>query len=122
MTTRPLLFALLLLGSTATSAGEYADGWTPDGIKQAVDACTNELVEGVWNNTKREQGIDPDRPLTPELRKQLAPQIEAFHGLCDCTVKNTAKKFGSVAFHKDTDAAGRYAQELMKKGTCKRPQ
>jgi hypothetical protein len=122
MTTRPLLFALLLLGSIAASAGEYADGWTADGIKQAVDACTNELVEGVWNNTKKDQGIDPDRPLTPELRKQLAPQIEAFHRLCDCTVKNTAKKFGSVAFHKDTDAAGRYAQELVKKGTCTRPQ
>jgi hypothetical protein len=122
MTTRPLLFSLLLLGPGAAFAGEYADGWTPEGIKQAVDACTNELVEGVWNNTKKDQGIDPDRPLTPELRKQLAPQIEAFHGLCDCTVKNTAKKFGSVAFHKDTDAAGRYAQELVKKGTCKRPQ
>ena len=122
MTIRRLLLALALLVPVAAPAGEYADGWTPDGIKQAVDACTNELVEGVWNNTKKEQGIDPDRPLTPELRKQLAPQIEAFHGLCDCTVKNTAKKFGSVAFHKDTDAAGRYAQELVKKGTCKRPQ
>ena len=122
MTIRRLLLALALLVPVAAPAGEYADGWTPDGIKQAVDACTNELVEGVWNNTKKDQGIDPDRPLTPELRKQLAPQIEAFHGLCDCTVKNTAKKFGSVAFHKDTDAAGRYAQELVKKGTCKRPQ
>jgi hypothetical protein len=122
MTSRPLLFALLLLGPAAAFAGEYAAGWTPEGIKQAVEACTNELVEGAWTNTKKDQGIDADRPLTPELRKQLAPQIEAFHGLCDCTVKHTAKKFGSTAYHKEADAVGRYAQELVKKGTCKRPQ
>jgi len=122
MTMPRLLLASLLLGPVAAAAGEYADGWTPDGIKQAVEACTNELVEGAWSNTKREQGIDGDRPLTPELRKQLAPQIEAFRGLCDCTVKHTAKKFGSAAYHKEADAVGRYAQELVKKGTCKRPQ
>ena len=122
MTMRRLLFALLLLGPAAAFGGEYADGWTPEGIKQAIEACTNELVEGAWNNTKKDQGIDADRPLTPELRKQLAPQIEAFHGLCDCTVKHTAKKFGSTAYHKEADAVGRYAQELVKKGTCKRPQ
>jgi hypothetical protein len=122
MTIRRLLVVLAVLGSVAARGAEYAEGWTPDGIKQAVDACTNELVEGAWNNTKKDQGIDADRPLTPELRKQLAPQIEAFHGLCDCTVKNTAKKFGSAAYHKDADAVGRYAQDLVKKGTCKRPQ
>ena len=122
MTMRRLLLTLVLLGPLAAPAGEYAEGWTPEGIKQAVEACTNELVEGAWANTKREQHIDADRPLTPELRKQLAPQIETFHGLCDCTVKNTAKKFGSAAYHKEPDAVGRYAQDLVKKGTCKRPQ
>jgi len=122
MTMRPALFALLLVGPAAVIAGEYVDGWTPDGIEQLVEACTNELVEGVWNNTKKDQGIDADRPLTPELRKQLAPQIEAFRGLCDCTVKNSAKKFGATAYHKDAAAVGRYAQDLVKKGTCKRPQ
>ena len=122
MTIRRFLYAFLLLGPAAAFAGEYADGWTPEGIKQAVEACTNELVEGAWTNTKKDQGIDPDRPLTPELRKQLAPQLQAFHGLCDCTVKHTAKKFGSAAYHKDADAVGRYAQDLVKKGTCKRPQ
>jgi len=122
MTIRRCLVALLLLGPVAAFAGAYADGWTDDGIKQAVEACTNELVESAWNNTKKDQGIDADRPLTPELRKQLAPQIEAFRGLCDCTVKNSAKKFGATAYHKDAAAVGRYAQDLVKKGTCKRPQ
>jgi hypothetical protein len=122
MTMRRLLLTLVLLGPIAALAGEYAEGWTPEGIKQAVEACTNELVEGAWANTKREQHIDADRPLTPELRKQLAPQIEAFLGLCDCTVKHTAKKFGSAAYHKEPDAVGRHAQDLVKKGTCKRPQ
>jgi hypothetical protein len=122
MTMRPVLFALLLIAPAAAFAGPYADGWTDEGVAQAVEVCTNELVQGAWNNTKKDQGIDADRPLTPEIRKQLAPQIEALRGLCDCTVKNAAKKFGAAAYHKDTDAVGRYAQDLVKKGTCKKPQ
>ena len=123
MTILRLLVSLALLGPTAAArAGEYADGWTPEGLKEAVAACTNELVDGAWTNTKRQQGIDADRPLTPELRKQLGPQIEALHGLCDCTVKHAAKKFGKTAYHKDGAAVGRYAQDLVNRGTCKRPQ
>jgi hypothetical protein len=120
MTMRSLL-ALVLAATVlpAHGAGEYADGWTPAGIDEAIKACTDELVDGAWANTKREQGIDPAKPMTAEIRAQLAPQIEGFRKLCDCTVKASAKKYGLEAYKRDHEAVGRYAQELVKRGTCK---
>jgi hypothetical protein len=116
----PLLVILTAL--PARAADEYADGWTPAEIEAAVGVCTDELVEGAWANTKRDQGVDPAKPLTPEIRKRLAPQIEGFRKLCDCTVKASAKKYGREAYKRDADAVGRYAQELVKRGTCKGPE
>ena len=110
-----------MTGTTSRAADEYADGWTPKALEEAVDACTNELVEGAWANTKRAQGVDPAKPMTPEIRKQLAPQIAGFRDLCSCTVKASAKKYGRKAYQTDADAVGRYAQDLVKRGTCKPP-
>ena len=120
----PFLLLALILGAAAFAHGadEYADGWTPKGIDEAVGACTEELVDGAWTNTKREQGVDPAKPLTPEIRAQLAPQIDGFRKLCDCTVKASAKKYGREAYKRDGEAVGRHAQELVKRGTCKPPQ
>jgi hypothetical protein len=124
MTERPLAFVFLVLVVAAPvgGAGEYADGWTSKGLEEAVGACTDELVDGAWMNTKREQGVDPAMTMTPEIRQQLAPQIAAFRKLCSCTVHETAKKYGRDAYRRDADAVGRYAQELVKRGTCKPPQ
>lgn len=101
------------------AADAYKDGWTPKALDEAVGACTDALVEGAWENTKREQGADPAMPLTPEIRKQLAPQIESFRGLCHCTVKATARKYGKTDFEKQPEAMERYAKELVTSGRCK---
>ena len=63
--------------------------------------------------------VTKSRDQAEEIRKQLEPQIVAFRGLCDCTVKATAKKYGRAAYRKDADAVGRYAQDLVKRGVCK---
>lgn len=111
-------------GTTAErnrTGASYRDGWTPAGIEQAVAACTEELVEGAWRNTEQAQGVEAYRPLTPELRRQLAPQIEGFRTLCDCTVRETAKRYGKADYGRNGDAVERYAVELVERGTCKAP-
>jgi hypothetical protein len=116
----PVLVALLV-ATLPAAAAEYANGWTELTIDEAVEACTEALVQGAWENTKREQKVDPKRPLTPEIRKQLAPQIEALNRLCECTVKETAKKYGQKDYEKKPDEVQRYTLDLVKRGVCKAP-
>jgi len=119
-----MLRLLVLLGcacASALAADAYRDGWTPRALRDAAAACTESLVQGVWENTKREQGADPKRPLTPELRKQLAPQIDAFRALCDCTVRETAKRYGKRDWEQQGDAVARYGADLVRRGVCKGP-
>ena len=85
-----LLFGLV--AATAHAADGPKPGWTPEALADASAGCTEGLVQGAWDNTKREQGVDPARPLTPEIRKQLAPQIAAMKKLCACAVREAAKR------------------------------
>ncbi|HXJ34308.1 MAG TPA: hypothetical protein VMS22_09765 [Candidatus Eisenbacteria bacterium] len=119
---RALVLLLLAAASAALASDTYKDGWTPNTIRDAVGACTDALVDGAWENTKRDQGIDPKRQMTPELRKQLEPQIDAFRRLCDCTVRETAKKYGAKDYERQSDVVQRYTVELVQRGTCKGPQ
>jgi hypothetical protein len=122
MRTAPSALVLpLLLAALPAGAGEYRPGWTPTAIEEAATACTEALVQGAWENTKREQNVDPKKPLTPEIRKQLAPQIKALERLCDCTVKETAKKYGQEDYEKKPDEVQRYTLDLVKRGVCKAP-
>ena len=110
----------LLVGS-APAAEPYAEGWTKDSVNEAIDSCTEQIVKGAWANTKKAQGVDPKMKMTPEIRKQLAPQIAKFRELCKCTVTEAAKKFGRKKYETDPEAVGSYAQELVKNGTCTPP-
>jgi hypothetical protein len=82
----------------APAAGHGAEAekpaWTAQELDTEVAACTEALVKGAWENTKRAQDIDPKAELTPEMRKQLAPQIAGLQKVCDCAVREAAKKFG----------------------------
>jgi hypothetical protein len=120
---RGVLVLLLLgvVGRAAHSADGYADGWTKETLAEAIGACSDELNERTWKNTLRDQGIDPATAMPPEIRRALEPQIAARRGLCECTVKETAKKYGRAAYRKDAEAVGRYAEDLVKRGVCKRP-
>jgi hypothetical protein len=113
--------AILLIAALPAAAAEYRDGWTPAAIDEAVGACTEALVQGAWENTKRSQGADPKLPLTPEIRKKLAPQIEGLERLCDCTVKETAKQHGRKDYENEPDTVERWAVDLVKRGVCKGP-
>src|SRR5262245_51979632 len=94
-----LLVSALLFGSTAASHGKDApkeklkEGWTPELVGEASAECTEALVQGSWENTKREQGVDPSLKLTDDFRKQLAPEIAAMKKLCTCAVREGAKRY-----------------------------
>jgi hypothetical protein len=111
----------MMLATTTVLAAEYKDGWTPATLKEAVAACTDELVDSAWKNTKKEAGANPDAPLTPEIRKEIAPQIVEFNNLCDCVVRESAKKFDKDAYRKNGKEVDDYAVSLIDKGTCKAP-
>ena len=112
---------LVLLASAALAADVYKDGWTPKGIDQAIAACTEALTKSAWQNTLTHEKMDPATPLTPEVRKQIAPQIVGLKTLCDCTIKATAKKYGEKDYRTKPDVMDRYAIDLVHAGTCKRP-
>lgn len=118
---RILPIALVLLSTSVVFAAEYKDGWNPTTLKEAVSACTEELVDSAWQNTKKDAGVNPDAPLTPEIRKEIQPQIDEFNKLCDCVVKESAKKFGKEAYRANGKEIDEYAVALIDKGTCKAP-
>src|SRR5690242_2832906 len=68
-------------------------GWTEANVKSASDDCTEALVQGMWENTKKDQGVDASKPLTDEIRKQLEPQIAPMRKLCTCAVREGAKRY-----------------------------
>ena len=72
-----ILGVTLASGVMAFAAGPYKAGWTTTDLDQAAEGCTGELVQGAWVNTKKDQHVDPDMEMTPEIRKQLEPQIKA---------------------------------------------
>lgn len=111
----------MLLAATAAMAAEYKDGWNETTLKEAVGACTDELVDSAWENTKKEAGVDPAAPLTSEIRKEIQPQIDEFTTLCDCVVRESAKKFGKEAYRANDKEIDEYAIQLIEKGTCKAP-
>jgi len=113
--------ALLMCIAAPVAAGELADGWTPQALKEANEACTEGFVEGAWENTKQAQGVDPDMKMTPEIRKKLEPKIAVFRALCECTVRETAKKIGRKAYERDNAAVEKIAREVIETGVCKPP-
>ena len=111
--------AAVLAVTTASAETALKPGWTPTGLTEATGACTEELVQGAWRNTKRDQGIDPARPLTPELRTQLAPQIKSFEGLCACVVREAATRYGKADIDRGAPALDKVVTELVNRGVCR---
>lgn len=116
------LFACLLLAApVGVPAAEPArPEWTPEQLKAESAACTDELVKGAWENTKRDQQLDPKLEMTPEIRKQLAPQIAGLAAVCDCAVREAAKRFGRGDANKSEFQ--RFAIETVTSGKCRPPQ
>jgi hypothetical protein len=117
---RVLVIGLLACAVLPVRAADGSKpGWTPRALDESTAACTEELVRGAWENTKRDQGVDPAKPLTPEIREQLAPQIAAMKKLCGCAVREGAKKYSAAeakASPKDLDT---FVADVVARGVCK---
>jgi len=110
---------LALLPMTLAVAGELKAGWTPELLASETEDCTRALVEGAWENTKREQGADPSMPLTDEIRKQLEPQIASMKALCVCAVRAGAERYTKAEADKTPADLDSFVTDTVAKGDCK---
>jgi len=111
------LLALVL--ATPADAGEMKAGWTPELLASETDDCTEALVQGAWDNTKREQGADAALAMSPEIRKQLEPQIAAMKKLCECAVRAGAERYTKAEADKTPADLDNFVTETIANGTCK---
>jgi hypothetical protein len=122
---RTTLAVLALVAAVASAADappttpKPKDGWTGDELASATDGCTEQLVQGTWDNTKRAQGVNPSKPLTPEIRAELAPQIEAMRKLCACAVREASKRYSKKEAEGSPKDLDRFVADVIARGVCK---
>src|SRR5262245_54696185 len=68
---RTILILVTLIAVRVHGADGLKPGWTTETLADATSSCSDTLIEGAWANTQREQGVDPARPMTAEIREQL---------------------------------------------------
>ena len=112
---------LVVLVSTCRGAraGELKAGWTAEGLAIETADCTKTLVQGAWNNTKREQGVDPGMPLTEEVMKEIEPQIASMRKLCACAVRAGAEHYTKAEADRAPVDLDRFLADTIAKGACK---
>jgi len=111
---------LCLVLATPAGAGErLKTGWTPAALASASAECTEALVQGTWENTKREQGGDPSAPLTDDIRKKLAPEIASMKKLCACAVREGAKRYTKAEAEAGPADLEHAVSESISKGICR---
>ncbi len=114
------IVGVFVLTAAPAGAGEKVKaGWTSEALDEASAECTEALVQGTWENTKREQGADPSKPLTDEIRKTLAPQIASMKKLCTCAVREGAKRYTRAEAEAGPADLERAVSESIAKGICK---
>ena len=119
---RVLVVAFLLMISMSTSVraeGDLKAGWTKKLLDSETEDCTEATVKDAWENTKRDQGVDPSLPLTPEVRKKLAPQIAAMKKLCACAIREAAKRYTRAEAEATPGDLQQFIADTVAKGTCK---
>ena len=116
-------WGVMLAAATPADAAQAADqlkeGWTSEAVADASAQCTEALVQGAWENTKREQGVDPSLPLTDEFRKQLGSEIAAMKKLCACAVREGAKRYTRAEAEAIPADLERAVSESIAAGKCK---
>jgi len=120
--TRTLLVTLVLVLSMSTSvraADDFKAGWTKKLIDSETADCTEATVKDAWENTKSQQGVDPSLPLTPEVRKKLAPQIAALKKMCACAIREAAKHYTRAEAETTPSDLQQFIADTVAKGTCK---
>jgi hypothetical protein len=117
---RHAIASLLVVALPAlAAAGELKAGWTEELLATETSECTETLVAGAWENTKRDQGADPALAMTPEIRKQLEPQIASMKGLCACAVRAGAERYTKAEADKTPADLDTFVLETIDKGSCK---
>jgi hypothetical protein len=114
-----VLIACLLPVSAMSAGGGLKAGWTTEAVDGASAECTEALIQGTWENTKREQGIDPSKPFPDEMRKQLASEIAKMKKLCACAVREGAKRYTRAEAEAGPADLERAVSESIEKGVCK---
>lgn len=120
--TRMLMVTFSLVLSTSTfvqAADDYKAGWTKKLIDSETADCTEATVKDAWENTKSQQGVDPSLPLTPEVRKQLEPQIAAMKKMCACAIREAAKRYTRAEADATPSDLQQFIADTVAKGTCK---
>jgi hypothetical protein len=121
---RPLIMSVAVVLSLAgpcrgARAGELKPGWTANVLATETADCTKTLVQGAWDNTKREQGVDPGMPLTEEVMKELEPQIASMRKLCACAVRAGAEHYTKAEAERAPADLDRFVADTIAKGACK---
>jgi len=117
-----LVLALLLtafLSTLAAAEGDFKAGWTKKLLDSETEDCTEATVKAAWENTKRDQGVDPSLPLTPDVRKKLAPQIAAMKKLCACAIRAAAKRYTRAEAEATPSDLQQFIADTVANGTCK---
>jgi hypothetical protein len=120
--TRTLLATLVLVLSVSAfvqAADDFKAGWTKKLIDAETADCTEATVKDAWENTKSQQGADPSLPLTPEIRKQLEPQIAAMKKMCACAIREAAKRYTRAEAEATPSDLQQFIADTVAKGTCK---
>jgi hypothetical protein len=117
---RSVLVSIVLLTSAPAGAdSEIKDGWTPKLLASEAADCTDATVRDAWENTKRQQGLDPAMPLTAKIRKELAPEIAAMKKLCACAIREAAKRYTKAEADASPSDLQSFIAETVAQGTCK---
>jgi len=120
--TRMLLVALSFVLSVSTvvrAADDFKAGWTKTLIDSEVADCTEATVKDAWENTKSQQGVDPNLPLTPDVRKKLEPQIAAMKKMCACAIREAAKRYTRAEAEATPSDLQEFIADTVAKGICK---
>jgi len=120
----PMLAALVVATAAVAadpknSKDELKDGWTPKLLASETADCTEATVRDAWENTKQAQGLDPATPLTPKVRKKLAPEIAAMKKLCACAIHAAAKRYTRAEAEASPEDLQSFIAETVSNGTCK---
>lgn len=110
---------LVLVLPTLVVAGDMKAGWTAEMLAPETEECTKALVDGAWENTKREQGADPSLAMSDEIRKQLEPQIAAFKKLCTCAVRAGAERYTKAEADATPADLDKFVNDTIESGKCK---
>jgi hypothetical protein len=75
---RSVALAFLLVAGAAAASDGLKDGWTKEELESSSAGCTDQLVQGAWENTKRDQGVDPAKRYSKAEAEKSPKDLDRF--------------------------------------------